>query len=298
MSSSREALSALPPAAAEILAWVSFAALLVAVVCCAGWAETATAQLLATVSMLVVVGHAVRALGWRDAFTFAATCLVVTFTVENIGQATGFPFGHYRFLVGADLPHVGTIPIIVGPLYFGLGYPAWVIAWLLLTGDPPRRPSGREIFTLPIVAALVETAWDVATDPTNSTLAGLWRWSDGGSYFGVPWTNFAGWLFVTWLYLQSVAIMFARRRTGPPYVRRSRSFWAVPVLLYLSAGLCQILPWIDDPDAVLRDAAGRIWSARTLRESAVVAVVATMVPIALLALLRLNRSRQGRPFAF
>jgi putative membrane protein len=46
---------------------------------------------------------------------------------ENLGAATGFPFGVYHFEVGADLPHVGLIPIIVGPLWFGAGYFSWTV---------------------------------------------------------------------------------------------------------------------------------------------------------------------------
>src|ERR1700749_2522954 len=46
----------------------------------------------------------------------------------NLGSITGFPFGHYHFVVGADLVHVGIIPIIVGPLWFGMGYFAWIVA--------------------------------------------------------------------------------------------------------------------------------------------------------------------------
>jgi hypothetical protein len=43
----------------------------------------------------------------------------MTGIAENLGVATGFPFGAYEFLVAPDLPHVGAIPVIVGPLYFG-----------------------------------------------------------------------------------------------------------------------------------------------------------------------------------
>ncbi len=62
----------------------------------------------------------------RTRWHFSRIRLVVTFALENFGSRTGALFGHYHFEVGAQLPHVGVIPIIVGPLWFGMGYFAWI----------------------------------------------------------------------------------------------------------------------------------------------------------------------------
>ncbi len=70
----------------------------------------------------------------RTRLAFFAICLVVTFALENFGSLTGWLFGRYHFEVGAQLPHVGVIPVIVGPLWFGMGYFAWIVA-----GDLARR---------------------------------------------------------------------------------------------------------------------------------------------------------------
>ena len=73
-------------------------------------------------------------------FSFVIACLAITFAFENLSVLTGFPFGHYAFLVEPTLPHVGAIPVIVGLLYVGMGYPSWVIGNLLFDGSV-RRPS-------------------------------------------------------------------------------------------------------------------------------------------------------------
>ena len=52
--------------------------------------------------------------------------------MENLSIVTGFPFGRYHFEVAAALPHIGAVPIIVGLLYFAMGYFSWMIASLLL----------------------------------------------------------------------------------------------------------------------------------------------------------------------
>jgi len=78
------------------------------------------------------------------------------------------------------------------------------------------------------------------------------------------------------------------RRTRPPYPFRPRAFWALPILLYLAAGLCHIPPLFDS-DMRLVDAGGRVWSAADLRETAVIVMLSTMLPTSILALVRLVR---------
>ena len=282
-------------AIAKIATWIGFAILLLAVVVLGGGTGVA-AQGLAAVSILVLAVHAVVALGWAEAAIFAATCLAITFAVENVGATTGFPFGRYAFLVGAGLPHIGVIPIIVGPLYFAMGYASWVIANLLV-GPRVERPQTRyALFAVPLVAAFVMTQWDVVMDPAGSTLDKAWAWYDSGGYFGVPLSNFLGWLLVTWLYFQVFAAFARMRRAKAAYPSRPRWFWALPILLYFAAGLSHLLPTLA-PDARLVDAGGRTWSAADLRETAVIVMLATMAPTSILALLRLaspERRAAGR----
>lgn len=157
----------------DIATWSGFAILLLLIVAL-GAGTGAAAQWLAAISILVLAIHAVVALGWAEAAVFAAACLTITFALENVGATTGFPFGRYAFLVGAGLPHIGVIPIIVGPLYFGMGYASWVIANLLI-GSRVARPQTRyTLVAVPLVAAFVMTQWDVVMDPSGSTLGKAW----------------------------------------------------------------------------------------------------------------------------
>jgi putative membrane protein len=267
----------------------AFAALLLAIIWVAG-RVTPLSEGLAAASIVIVFAHAVVALGWFEALSFAAVCLAVTFAMENLGALTGFPFGRYAFLVEPSLPHIGAIPLIVGPIYFGMGYPSWIIANLLFGRDVQRPATRLQLFAVPVMAAFVMVQWDVVMDPTGSTLARAWVWYGSGGYFGVPLSNFLGWFLVTYLYFQAFAVCLYRRRTRPPYPARSAAFWAAPILLYLAAGLCHIAP-LFDADARLIDAGGRAWSAADLRETTVIVMLFTMLPTSLLALARLARAR-------
>ena len=49
-------------------------------------------------------------------------------------------------------------------------------------------------------------SWDLSFDPICSTINHAWIWLEGGSYFGVPFSNFLGWLLTTFVFLQLFAI--------------------------------------------------------------------------------------------
>jgi len=172
-------------------------------------------QAIAAITILAVFGHAVRALGAVDALGFLGLITAVTFAVENLGAVTGFPFGDYHFVVGADMPHVGRIPLIVGFLYFGTGYCAYICGLLITSG----RAGKVSPLATSLAGALAMTQWDLVMDPVNSTLYGLWVWHQGGAFFGVPLTNFLGWFvemfiaFWRWRY-------FCERGAGRSTLRR------------------------------------------------------------------------------
>ncbi|MDR7037187.1 putative membrane protein [Methylobacterium sp. BE186] len=268
--------------------------LLLACVVYQGGRTDAFAQVLAAVSIAVLAGHAVVTLGVARAAAFGAICCGITFSIENLGVATGFPFGRYAFRVGEGLAHVGAIPVIVGPLYFGIGYPAWIIACVLLDSDvaaPRDRPT---LVAAPLVAAFTITQWDVVMDPASSTIGKAWIWFEGGGYFGVPLSNFLGWFLTTWLFFQSFALFAYARRDRLPAKAAGRKRLTVPILFYVAAALCHLPPMLD-PDRVVADGAGRSWSSADIRESAAILALFTMLPTALLALIKLWAIRRSAP---
>jgi uncharacterized membrane protein len=271
----------------EAVGGIAFAIYLVLVVAFA-WNPTPLAQVLAALGVAMACAHAVLFYGWKNAAVLLAICLVITFAMENIGAATGFPFGHYHFEVGSDLPHIGAIPVIVGPLWFGMGYFAWVVAGTLL-GGARRRSSGKiELIALPIVAAFVMTQWDVVMDPPEATISKAWIWHDGGAHFGVPISNYLGWLLTSWLFYQAFAIYLSRRRDVPTWtVNQGRAFSLSAILLYLGSGLTHVTPWILGQSGEVVDAAGHLWRIGDLRETTVVILLFTMVFTSVLAGLRL-----------
>jgi uncharacterized membrane protein len=258
------------------------------------WNPTPLAQALAAVGILAAFVHAALFYGWKNALALFAICAGVTFAMENLGSLTGFPFGHYHFEVGADLPHVGVIPVIVGPLWFGMGYFSWILAGTLL-GAPASPSSKFDLVAWPIVAAFVMTQWDVVMDPPESTISKAWIWHDGGAHFGVPLSNYAGWLLTSWLFFQAFAIYLSRRPGLPvPSPVQTRTWRLIAVALYLGAGLTHLTPWLIGQSGEVVDAAGQIWRVGDLRGATVVTMLCTMFLTSMLATLLLVRNRADR----
>jgi uncharacterized membrane protein len=249
------------------------------------WNPTQLAQALAAIGIFAAVIHASLFYGWKDALALFSICVVVTFIVENIGAARGFPFGHYHFEVGSELPHVGLIPVIVGPLWFGMGYFSWIVAGTLL-GSAMVQSRKMKLVALPIVAAFVMAQWDVVMDPPESTISKAWIWHDGGAHFGVPLSNYFGWLLTSWLFYQAFALYLDRRRVISA-AESGRALKLVAILLYLASGLTHLTPWLAGQSGEVADAAGHLWRISDLRASAAVTMLFTMFFTSMLAALRL-----------
>jgi uncharacterized membrane protein len=97
-----------------------------------------TPLLLGLVAFAII--HGLRRYGWQALSAYAATTLVVTFSLENLSIATGFPFGHYHY-PAQGTPYLGKVPVQIGVIYVALGYVCWITASALLDGADQRLGS-------------------------------------------------------------------------------------------------------------------------------------------------------------
>ncbi|MEO7540313.1 MAG: isopentenyl-diphosphate Delta-isomerase [Pyrinomonadaceae bacterium] len=125
-----------------------------------------------------------RWLGRRDAFVLFAVLGVLALAIETLAIATGFPYGHFGY---SDL---------LG--YRILGYTPWTVslAWtplVLAAYAVARTTCGSPVLRIALFALLL-IVFDLVLDP-GAVRLGFWEYGDGGDYYGVPFTNFAGWIF-------------------------------------------------------------------------------------------------------
>ena len=222
---------------------------------------------------------------------FVACCLGIGAISESLSLRTGFPFGHYYFtdVMG---PKIAGLPPLLVLAYLGIGYISWVIASLLL-GRAGRRLDGWSVFLLPLLASAIMTSWDLAMDPDWATVDRAWVWRGGGSYFGVPATNFIGWAANAYLGYQIFALYW--NRYGAPARSLAANYWRSAIGMY---GVCAVgnllIPLKTMAPAYVVDGAGKQWQTSRLLFACASVSMGLMGSFAVLAWFSESSSRTRR----
>jgi uncharacterized membrane protein len=224
---------------------------------------------------------------FRDVFVFAAITLVVSNIFENLSILTGFPFGHYFYTDGLG-PKLFLVPILIGPAYLGTGYLAWTLARIVLGATDKRLP-GRQVWAVPVLASFLMVAWDLSFDPIASTLRQSWVWEQGGSYFGVPLSNFLGWFLTVFVFFQLFALYLRGRSSTPSAAQTlSRGYCLLAVAFYGVIALGTPLNVLaQTANATVADPAGVLWRAQDIYTVTGLVWLFTMLPFTLLSLMKL-----------
>ncbi len=126
----------------------------------------------------------VRWLGRKDAIILFVIFGVLALLIETSAIITGFPYGHFGYseLLGYKL----------------FGYTPWTVAlaWTpLVLGiyAVVRRTVGNQILRVVLIAVFL-VIFDLVIDP-GAVKIGFWRYQGGGPFYGVPVSNFVGWVF-------------------------------------------------------------------------------------------------------
>ena len=153
-----------------------------------------------------------------DVFFFTHACMIIgrpaaikMFLVGIIGaflfeEFIGLQSGLYYFtdLMG---PKIDKAPLSIGFSWMAVFYMGWFMANLVCDGAPsPRRNSAPRIIVKSLVAAFIVSATDLVADPV-SVEGGLWVWNEGGPFFGVPYSNYIGWIFVGTIILSIIGFV-------------------------------------------------------------------------------------------
>ena len=189
---------------------------------------------------LIAILNGVKRYGNKNMLVFFLITFLVSFSFENLGVRTGFPFGFYNYS-----PSLGIlkVPIVIVFAYFAMGYLSWMIAHIL-TGQYARKLSGKQIFIIPLIAAFIMVMWDLTMDPISSTLQQLWVWKTPGAYFGVPVVNFAGWFLVVFIIFQLFALYLLKYDNPDPGLvqeKFNKMYWMESPVVYGIMALGTIL---------------------------------------------------------
>ncbi len=239
------------------------------------------------VPLLFILVHGSLSYRLRDLLVFAAITLVVSNIFENLSVLTGFPFGHYYYtdILG---PKLFRVPVLIGLAYLETAYLAWTIA-RVISGATHSRLPGHLTFTVPLLAAFMMVSWDLAFDPIYSTINHAWIWPDGGSYFGVPFSNFMGWLLTTFVFLQLFALYLKARPNVQSTAEQPSRIQSLQAILFY--GLFAVGYLLNnlmlDPSATVTDPAGAVWRLQDIYTVTGLIAIFTMGAFTLVGLVKL-----------
>ena len=229
--------------------------------------------------------HFTRWAGSATAWLSFVSVVIVSFTGEAIGVATGLVFGNYFYPDGPLGPLLLGVPPLIQLQYFAMAYASLMLA-RSIGGALTQAARGWRLVGVSGMAAFGMTLLDLASDPWHATVLQQWIWRDGGVYFGIPLHNFFGWFFETLVFLLIVQALLNRRvaltRLAEP---KPRGFLLQGVLLYGTFPFTIVfIPWVQ---------AGGGFSAESMviAQAMVIIALFAVVPLWVASLLALRGNR-------
>ena len=147
----------------------------------------------------------------RKAVGALSVLTLYAYVIEYIGTKTGIPYGDFAYEVPLGPMLFDVIPLGLPVFFLPLVLNSYLLCLLLL-----GRRAGSVFVRLPAVIATV-LAVDLVLDPAAVAL-GFWSYG-GGVYYGVPLSNYAGWVLSATVATVLVDVAF----DGTELVRRVRS---------------------------------------------------------------------------
>ncbi|WP_316825434.1 carotenoid biosynthesis protein [Pedobacter miscanthi] len=185
--------------------------------------------------------HGTQRYGIKNMIIWFVITWLVSNGFETLSIHTGFPFGHYHYgrMPG---PRVLDVPIIIMAMYFALSYISWTVAQMVI-GNFGKKITGIYKISIPIATGIIMTMFDLIGDPQASTISSDWVWEQRGAYFGVPIGNFAGWVFVVYVFMQMFTLFISKKNNdiSKDAVTTEKSYWLEASVVYLTVGLGVVL---------------------------------------------------------
>ena len=149
--------------------------------------------------LLSFVVAALADLGPRRTVLFGAAVWPVAWLAEFASTRVGFPFGLYHYTEdtrGQEL-YVANVPFFDSLSFVFLAYAAFCVARLVCGSKSGSRPATK----LALLSGILMMLLDVVIDPIAVRgdrwfLGRIFYYAEEGVYFGVPLSNFAGWMVV------------------------------------------------------------------------------------------------------
>jgi putative membrane protein len=187
-----------------------------------------------TVVMLGVLAaliHSSGRLGRKVSMQAFVAGSLLSLGAELLGTSTGFPFGGYSYtsLLGYRILNLVPFPIPIS-WYFMLYCSLAMCGRLMSAPDDSSRTRWKFAFA----GGAILTAWDVAMDPAMVVTA-HWVWKEPGFFYGMPLTNWIGWLLTGTLVARLMLVFLT-----PTAIKKAVSPSHFPLVLYGVNGVMSV----------------------------------------------------------
>jgi uncharacterized membrane protein len=241
--------------------------------------------------LLACVPH----VGWRKTLAFTVAGYLIAFASEKLSISTGFPYGWYYYIDATSHKElwVWGVPFFDSLSYVFLTYCSYSTALFILS---PLATKGYDLITLEtrairsswpalVLGAFLQTFLDIIIDPTSHQghrwfLGQIYGYREEGPHFGVPLSNYAGWLLTSFLLVAAFQWIDRKQEKDRPYGIIHLPFRSLlGPILYLSVliFIWTVTFWIGEPLMAL---------------TGIFIFTLPIVMVTVLALVRVNRYRQ------
>ncbi len=177
--------------------------------------------------LLACVPH----VGWRRTMTFTLAGYLIAFASEWLSINTGFPYGWYYYIDTTSSRElwIAGVPFFDSLSYVFLSYCSYATALFILSPLKAWRwnlvtletRSIRRSFSALLLGSFLQTFLDIVIDPvalqgSRWFLGQIYGYREQGLHFGVPLSNYGGWLLTSFCLLAAFQLIDARRLNDAP----------------------------------------------------------------------------------
>ena len=172
--------------------------------------------------LLVCVPH----IGWKRTMAFTLAGYSIAFGSEWLSINTGFPYGWYYYIDTTSSRElwVAGVPFFDSLSYVFLAYCSYATALLILSPLKAWRWNMatletrriRRSFAALLLGGILQTMLDIVIDPVALQghrwfLGQIYGYREQGIHFGVPLSNYGGWLLTSLFMIAAFQLIDARR---------------------------------------------------------------------------------------
>lgn len=190
------------------------------------WLEWANSVFL-ILAGIVALRYAMQTFGRQLGSWLCVGIGISTFSIEGLSAHYDVFFGNYDYTT--------LFPPLLFGVPIGIGF-AWIV--MIMAGHALTVNVRQPLLRI-VLASFYVVALDLVLDPVAYVTKGYWIWNSDSSYYGIPWTNFAGW-FVTAFVWQVILQWQSYQQVQRAQQQMQVVFWTIFVLFVWLAALDQL----------------------------------------------------------